>query len=88
MKEYWEIGKLAGGIFLLAMILVAVLSMLGVGWTVHFNWQTCERLERLAPQYEFDFDFYGGCLVQLDSGRWVSTDSIDYLEGDLNITTD
>lgn len=81
LEDVWDFLKF------LAPIVVAFVLVFGgiVGLVVWGNDRTCDRLARLMPEHRFDFDFFGGCFVQLDSGRWVSTDDIAYIEGDLKV---
>ncbi len=57
---------------IVVLIIVALAIGLIAGFQYTLNKNYCERMEKLAPAYNFDFSFWGGCLVQTNSGYWSS----------------
>lgn len=75
-NDLGDFFKLLGGALLLVVLVIAI----GIAASVAFNKLECERYQRLSPNYNWSFSFYGGCLVQTHSGRWISPDNFFQLE--------
>lgn len=68
----WDLLK-----FMLMFLLIFTLLM---GLVVGYNKTVCDRYERLSPDFHWSFSFWGGCLVQTHTGRWISPDRFFQLE--------
>lgn len=73
-SNWWDWNKepllMIGGIILISALCVGSIF----GLDVYGNYRTCERLALIAPGYEFDFSFWGGCWVKTATGYWTSAD--------------
>jgi len=64
-----------------ALLLVAV-GGLGVGLEVVFEKKQCETFKDLhGDKYQFQWVFWGGCLVKTPEGRWIDADHYLQIEG-------
>lgn len=65
-------GLLAIG-FILAVIATTVLfCVVPTAATIWYNTGYCETQSRLMPDIEFRWELFGGCLMELDDGTWIS----------------
>lgn len=54
----------------LCLLFVAIFFVVSIPITA-FNAQACSRYAQLDPKHDYDFSYFGGCLVKSDEGRWV-----------------
>ena len=62
------------------LILVVLVLMLSVVTyiQVKFNEAICDRLSHLNPQYNFNFNFFGGCYMEIEPGLWLPKNDVAY----------
>lgn len=48
-----------------------------------YNIQYCNTMTRLDSTHEYKWEFWGGCLVHLPSGRWA--DATEFRNGEFQI---
>lgn len=61
---------------LLTLLIVAIILGALVGITMLSEKNYCATMERLSPQYNFQWELWGGCLVEVD-GLYIHAS--DYL---------
>ena len=67
------------GVFLLTLIAVALIVgaiAVGSSWMAR---QQCNQLSTLASDYEFKWNFWTGCLVEMPNGFWVSVKEAEHI---------
>ena len=77
MRDAFEfIGIVAVVIGIPASILI-VLNIL-------FNINFCNNLAELNPDRNFEWRFFGGCLMQTQEGVWLQLEDITFLDEPIN----
>lgn len=60
----------------LVLFVVAVIFL-----AYFFDIGTCNTLTELNPDYNFQYRFFGGCLMETGNGFWLPVENIKYLIG-------
>jgi len=65
-----------------SMVFILVLIAPIIAIDVYFEKGRCEQFTAMhSNDFEFQWVFYGGCMVKTDSGRWV--DASEYFQVEL-----
>ena len=84
---YWKdwvviAGTAVGVLVLVACLLPVVTYGFGLA-SIPFQVGQCQTLTDIDPAHEYKWVFWGGCLVQTSTGRWIDPDSLDQMMLDL-----
>jgi hypothetical protein len=63
-------------VFLIGCILAAPLPII---FTT--SYMSCQKMVELHPDRDIEWDFWLGCRIKMDSGIWLDTDDLKYVEG-------
>jgi hypothetical protein len=71
----------------IALVLVVFALFIAgfVGAIVFVQQTTCTEFARVNSGLEFQYLFWNGCLVRLPNGVWLSTDRMNWVNGQLQI---
>ena len=82
-KEWVVLVALVVGAVVLFGCLFAA-TFVGISLSaIPFQVGQCQTLTDIDPAHEYKWIFWGGCLVQTSTGRWIDPDSLDQLMLDL-----
>jgi hypothetical protein len=66
---------------LLVFVFVCFGSIVAIQCTVEY--QQCRTFAELDPSHNYKWVFFGGCLAETSSGRWVDADDAQLILFDL-----
>lgn len=75
---YDDYGPTPFGLSVLIVLCMALILAGGMGLSIWAEKGYCADVARLAPDHNFEWTFFAGCLVEAADGRWVSAH--DYLQ--------
>ena len=69
------------GVFVIALVICALITIPIVALNIYFEKGQCKQLTAMhSDDFEFQWVFYGGCMAKTSEGRWVDADEYLQLE--------
>lgn len=75
-SEFWFILQT----IILSFVLFGLVFGMIVGVLQVTQYQVCKRYTYMDSQHNYHYDFWTGCVVQLENGRWISVDDYQQLQ--------
>lgn len=85
IRDFWSNWKDEIKVVALLTCLFICIRASVIGFSITYNYQYCMAQARINTQYEFQWIFWGGCMIKLPSGLWIPANYVRFVDGQILI---